>query len=100
MESLENTDESKLERLPWQVLIAHIGLPRVNKVLDSRIGRICKELQVLISSPLNDSTLVARLKENNKEWKPARDQFERTVLHLDALNGNTKLARCLVLAGA
>ena len=100
MDSLENADQTNLESLPWHILIEHIGLQRVNKVLDTRIGGIFKELQGLISLPISDLTLVVRIKENEEEWKPARDQFGRTVLHLAALSGNTKLVRCLVLAGA
>ena len=44
--------------------------------------------------------LVTGLKERQGEWQSAKDQYERTVLHLAALHGNTKLVRCLVLSGA
>ena len=44
--------------------------------------------------------LVTGLKERRGEWQPTKDQYERTVLHLAALHGNTTLVRCLVLSGA
>ena len=33
-------------------------------------------------------------------WAPARDQYLRSVLHFAAFEGNTRLVKCLVLAGA
>ena len=58
------------------------------------------KLQEFSSLTFSDSSLVIELKEKCEEWQPAKDQYERTVLHLAALNGNTKLVRCLVLSGA
>ena len=40
------------------------------------------------------------MKERREERHPAKDQYQRTVLYLAALNRNSKLARCLVLSGA
>ena len=58
------------------------------------------KLQQLTSLSFTDSALIMGLKEKREEWQPAKDQYQRTVLHLAALNGNTKLVRCLVLSGA
>ena len=100
MSSLENANKTKLESVSWDVLIANIGLPLVNEVLDARMSSLFIKLQELTSLTFTDSTLIIELKEKREEWQPAKDQYERTVLHLAALNGNTKLVRCLVLSGA
>ena len=100
MSNLANADKAELECASWVTLIANIGLPLVNEALDSRINRLFIQLQELASSTLTNAALVTRLEEKQEEWQPAKDQYMRTVLHLSALNGNTKLCRCLVLAGA
>ena len=100
MSSLENANKTELESVSWDVLIANIGLPLVNEVLDARMSSLFIKLQELTSLTFTDSTLIIELKEKREEWQPAKDQYERTVLHLAALNGNTKLVRCLVLSGA
>lgn len=33
------------------------------------------------------------------DWLPARDQYERTVIHLASMNGNTRLVRSLAYSG-
>ena len=100
MSSLENANKTELESVSWDVLIANIGLPLVNEVLDARMSSLFIKLQELTSLTFTDSILIIELKEKREEWQPAKDQYERTVLHLAALNGNTKLVRCLVLSGA
>ncbi len=44
--------------------------------------------------------LIMGFKEKQEEWQPAKDQYQRTALHLAALNGNTKVFCYLVLSGA
>ncbi len=99
MSILENTDKKDLESASWVVLIANIGIPMVNEVLDSRMDHLFAKLQVLASST-RDSDLVKKLEEKREEWQPAKVKYKRTVLHLAAMNRNTKLVRGLVLAGA
>ena len=99
MSILENADKNDLESASWVALIANIGIPMVNEVLDSRMDHLFAKLQVLASS-MSDSGLVKKLEEKREEWQPAKDKYKRTVLHLAAMNGNTKLVRGLVLAGA
>jgi ankyrin repeat protein len=100
MSNLANADKAELDCASWVTLIANIGLPLVNEALDSRINQLFIKLQELASSTLTNAALVMRLEEKQEEWQPAKDQYMRTVLHLAALNGNTKLCCCLVLAGA
>ena len=100
MSNLENANKAELESLSWDILIANIGLPLVNEVLDARMSGLFSKLQELTSLAFTSSALVTGLKERQGEWQPAKDQYERTVLHLAALHGNTKLVRCLVLSGA
>ena len=33
------------------------------------------------------------------QWLPARDQYERAVIHLASMNGNTRLVRGLIYSG-
>ena len=40
------------------------------------------------------------MKSPSAEWLPARDQYLRSILHLPAFQGNTRLVKCLVYAGA
>ena len=100
MSNLENANKAELESLSWDILFANIGLPLVNDVLDARMSGLFSKLQELTSLAFTSSALVTGLKERQGEWQPAKDQYERTVLHLAALHGNTKLVRCLVLSGA
>lgn len=100
MSDLDNSSRIELEREPWAILIANIGIKAVNEVLDARMERLFVALQELASITSRNSDLVNRLEAQREEWHPAKDQFERTVLHLAASHGNTKLVRCLVLAGA
>jgi ankyrin repeat protein len=44
--------------------------------------------------------LYNKIKEFRGTWYPATDQYDRTVLHLAALNGNTKLVVGLINSGA
>ena len=100
MSNLEDAKKAELESVSWDVLFANIGLPLVNEVLDARMSGLFTKLQQLTSLSFTNSALIMGLKEKREEWQPAKDQYQRTVLHLAALNGNTKLVRCLVLSGA
>lgn len=83
----------------WENLISRIGEKEVNKELDDRVSLIYRKLQELSSVCTRDLSLLNRIKASSDEWLPARDQYERTILHLAAMNGNTRLVRFLVYAG-
>ena len=90
---------SEFSSYSWEVLRGKIGLEGANKELDERIKDIYNKLHD-ITSVSSNLTLFKKLQELKPLWLPAIDQYERTVLHLVALNGNTKLACALVNAGA
>ena len=90
---------SEFSSCSWEVLRGKIGLEGANKELDERIKDIYNKLRD-ITSVSSNLTLFKKLQELKPLWVPAIDQYERTVLHLAALNGNTKLACALVNAGA
>ena len=73
MSSLENANKTELESVSWDVLIANIGLPLVNEVLDARMSSLFIKLQELTSLTFTDSTLIIELKEKREEWQPAKD---------------------------
>ena len=100
MSASDNLSVIDLQSESWPSLISNIGLKTVNQVLDERMGQLFETLQQLASSTTRTTELVIRLKTKRGEWHPAKDQFERSVLHLAAWNGNTALVRGLVLAGA
>ena len=90
---------SEFSSRSWEVLRGNIGLEGANKELDERIKDVYNKLRD-ITSVSSNRTLFNKLQELKPLWFPATDQYERTVLHLAALNGNTKLACALVNAGA
>jgi ankyrin repeat protein len=68
-----------MNNLDWPQLIAKIGLKEANTELDNRFNHIFATLRDLVSA--------------------ARDQYERSVLHVASLNGKTRLVRCLIFSG-
>lgn len=76
MSNLENANKAELESLSWDILIANIGLPLVNEVLDARMSGLFSKLQELTSLAFTSSALVTGLKERQGEWQPAKDQYE------------------------
>ena len=88
-----------MDDLDWSQLICKIGLKEVNETLDKRFKTIFETLRDISSVYTNDSSLVERLCSIRNEWLHARDQYERSVIHVASLNGNTRLVRCLVYAG-
>ena len=84
----------------WSELLPEIGVPEVNKELDERTKLIFDGLRHLASLCRRDNDLIQRVKAQSVEWLPARDQYLRSILHLAAFQGNTRLVKCLVYAGA
>ncbi len=84
----------------WSDLRANVGLQQVNKELDERTNRIFKTLRDITSVSCSNAELCNKIRDFKNDWYPATDQYERTVLHLAALNGNTRLAVGLVYCGA
>ena len=84
----------------WSDLRANVGLQQVNKELDERTNRISKTLRDITSVSCSNAELCNKIRDFKNDWYPATDQYERTVLHLAALNGNTRLAVGLVYCGA
>ena len=79
-----------LDRLNWSELISKIGVTEFNKELDKRFLSIFETLRDLTSVYISDASLTERVKSLKTEWLPARDQYERAVIHLASLNGNTR----------
>jgi ankyrin repeat protein len=90
----------KLKTANWSDLIQHIGYKEVNKELDTRVDGILHSLQDLVSLVTSDRCLVERISALRDTWLSARDQYERSILHIAATNGNTRLVRALVYFGA
>ena len=88
-----------LDRLNWSELISKIGVTEVNKELDKHFLSIFETLRDLTSVYISDASLTEHIKSLKTKWLPARDQYERAVIHLALLNGNTLLVRCLVHSG-
>ena len=88
-----------MENLKWSELICKIGLKEVNELLDKRFKAIFTTLRDHTSVCTNDKTLIERLQGLKDEWLPARDQYERSVIHLASYHGNTRLVRCLIYSG-
>ena len=82
-----------MDQLTWEALRLRIGVPEANKELDHRTESIFKMLKQL-STVLSDDSLHVRLCEQRDIWFPARDQYERTILHLAAYEGYTGLVKC------
>ena len=89
-----------VSELTWEQLVQKIGVSEANKELDKRTKEIFDTLKDLTSVYNNDNSLQERVKVLKPVWYPARDQYKRTVLHLAALTGNTRLVRALVFVGA
>ena len=88
-----------MDDIDWSQLICKIGLKEVNETLDKRFKTIFETPRDISSVYTNDSSLIERLCSIRNEWLHARDQHERSVIHVASLNGNTRLVRCLVYAG-
>ncbi len=54
----------------------------------------------ITSVSCSNTELCNKIRDFKNSWYPATDQYEKTVLHLTALNGNTRLAVGLVHCGA
>ncbi len=76
-----------------------IGLEGANVELDRRISGIFNTLRD-ITSVSSKNILTHKVRELKYSWFPAIDQYERTILHHAALNGNTRLVCALVDSGA
>lgn len=83
----------------WDGLREKIGLEGANAELDKRITGIFNTLRD-ITSVTSMNSLTQKVRELKYSWFPAIDQYERTILHLAALNGNTRLVCALVDSGA
>jgi ankyrin repeat protein len=66
---------------------------------DRRTKQMFDGLRQLASVCMVDENLLSRIEAQYDVWAPARDQYLWSVQHLAAF-GNTKLVKCLVLAGA
>ena len=82
----------------WEDLREKIGLG-ANAELDRRLASIFNTLRDITSVTSNNS-LKHKVSELKYSWLPAIDQYERTILHLAALNGNTRLVCALMDSGA
>ena len=85
--------------LSWLELISQSGIPEVNAELDKRFKAIFETLRDLTSAYTSDGSLTERVMAFKGEWLAARDQYERTVIRMASLNGNTRLVRCLIYSG-
>ncbi len=85
--------------LSWSELVSKIGVPEVNAELDKRFKAIYEILRDLTSAYTSDGSLTERVIAFKDEWLAARDQYERTIIHMASLNGNTRLVRCLIYSG-
>ena len=88
-----------VSNLSWSELVSKIGVPEVNAELDKRFKAIFETLRDLTSAYTSDSSLTERVMALKDEWLAARNQYERTVIHMASLNGNTRLVRCLIYSG-
>ena len=84
----------------WSDLRAKVGLQEVNKELDERTHSIFKTLRDIASISSSNVALCNKIIDFKDVWYPTTDQYERTVLHLAALNGITKLVVGLIHSGA
>ena len=92
-------ESMSLDSLTWSALISGIGVTEINEELDRRFKSIFETLRDLTSVYISDASLTERIKSLKLEWLPARNQYERAVIHLASLNGNTRLVRCLIYSG-
>lgn len=65
-----------------------------------RLDDILRSLQDLASVITSDRALVERISTLRDTWFPARDQYQRSILHIASTNGNARLVRALVYSGA
>lgn len=84
----------------WSELISQIVITEVNEELDRRTKEVYDGLRHLASVCRSDNNLTTRLKSQINEWSPVRNQYLRSVLHLATFQGNTRLVKCSVFAGA
>ncbi len=83
--------------LSWSELVSKIGIPEVNAELDKRFKAIYETLRDLTSAYTSDGSLTECVMAFKDEWLAARDQYERTVIHMASYN--TRLVRCLIYSG-
>ena len=88
-----------MENPNWKELVSNIGLSEVNAELDKRFESTFKTLRDIASVCTTDNSLIERVIALKADWLPARDQYERTVIHLASMNGNTRLVRGLIYSG-
>ena len=80
----------------WKGLVSNTGLPEVNAGLDKRFETIFKTLRDIASVCTTDNCLIERVMPLKSEWLPARYQYERAIIRLASVNGNTRLVRGLI----
>ena len=83
----------------WAELINNTGAKEANEELDHQTKQVFDGLRQLALFCRVDENLITRIEAQHDVWAPARDQYLRSVQHLAAFEGNTRLAKCLVLAG-
>ena len=91
---------SPYKNASWDFLFGKIGIKDVNSELDDRFGKLLKTLRDLTSVTTNTSSLSVRIRALKDDWIQAKDQYLRTVLHVAAMDGNTRLCQALVHSGA
>lgn len=84
----------------WEFLVNNVGIPDANLEMDRRCKEIFDTMQDIASVYDNDRALDERVRALKPTWLPAQDQYGRSLLHLTALAGNTRLVRSLVNCGA
>ncbi len=75
-----------------------IGLNGVNK--EERTNRMFNKLRQIATTSFSNIELCDKLKTIKSSWDDVIDQYKRSVLHLVALNGNTRLVVGLTNSGA
>ena len=80
---------AEVSKLPWGVLLSKIRKKEVNKELDTHTKCVFDALCDLNSVCTSNHSLTTRIKALQNEWLPAKDQYERSVLHLASFQGNT-----------
>ncbi len=88
-----------MEHLEWPELICKIGIKDVNEELNKRFSSVIRLLQDIASVNTCENYLTDRINSLKGTRLPARDQFERSVLHVASMNGNARLVRGLVYSG-
>ena len=77
-----------MEHLEWPELICKIGIKDVNEELNKHFSSVIRLLQDIASVNTCENYLTDRINSLKGTRLPARDQFERSVLHVASMNGN------------